>query len=908
MDWGLALRPVGLFSQWLLSFRAQRGWTVLLLGLVACGRTASVDTRDTAGTPGPTGDSVGGEVEVEAVESPPLPTVVINELHYDPDDKTEPVEFIELVNWEEEPVDLSGWSICDGVDLVLEEGTVLEPEQHLVVAQDPEALVARYSRVEAEVQGPWSGRLGNGGEVIALCDRGGEAVDQVHYKLGFPWPTVGDRIPDDLTGTGHSAQLAHPALDNALGGSWRSAEPSPGRPNEGVLAADMPPQIREVAHDPLQPTASEAVLVTARVSDPQGVAAVTLHLQVVEPGNYVRHEHTVGSNTRIPDPAYEEGWTDWEMNDEGRNGDAVPADGVYTVQIQESEQKHRHLMRYRITITDVGGLSVRVPYADDPQPNFAWFVYDGVPAWTGADKPGVTPEVTYDAEVMNSLPVYHLIARPEDVMACQYDYIDYMSEEAGWYQWTGALVYEGVVYDHIWFRTRGWWSAYEWGKNKWKFDFQRGHDFQARDNEGALYLEAWDKMNFSSCITPVDYSPHRGEQGLFEAMTYRLFQLMEVPAPDTHWLHFRIIDGADESTDSQHEGDFWGLYQAIEQPDGNFLDARGLPDGNVYKMAGTTPVEWTSGTNQGPTQVDDMSDLWTFINTYQASPDKDWWEENAALETYVSYRAVVDAVHHYDIPDGWNSVYYHHPETDDRQDHWWMLPWDVDLTWDCCIYQNDGEQFSQVISRFPEWEIAYNNRMREFGDLLFNDDQGHQLLDELAAVIHQSGAGASFAAADRALWDHHPRNTRQGVFYVNPAGDLSDMVGYMKSFMDPGGWGGSSVASVAFDSWIPETAQVTAVGSSDFPVDDLVFQASDFADPQGVETFSAMAWRVGEVGPGVQEIEEVWESGVLTDPESLVTIPATAVEVGRRYRVRVRYRDTSGRWSHWSEPVEFEPN
>jgi hypothetical protein len=35
--------------------------------------------------------------------------VVINEIHYDPDIKTEPVEFIELHNPSPTTVDLSGW-------------------------------------------------------------------------------------------------------------------------------------------------------------------------------------------------------------------------------------------------------------------------------------------------------------------------------------------------------------------------------------------------------------------------------------------------------------------------------------------------------------------------------------------------------------------------------------------------------------------------------------------------------------------------------------------------------------------------------------------------------------------------------------------------------------------------------
>ena len=96
------------------------------------------------------------------------------------------------------------------------------------------------------------------------------------------------------------------------------------------------------------------------------------------------------------------------MNDTGSDGDAVAGDGIYSVVLPASVQQHRRLVRYRIIATDTSGNPVQVPYADDPQPNFAYFVYDGVPGWSGADEPGVSEVVEYDAEVMRVLPTYRL--------------------------------------------------------------------------------------------------------------------------------------------------------------------------------------------------------------------------------------------------------------------------------------------------------------------------------------------------------------------------------------------------------------------------------------------------------------------------------------------------------------------
>lgn len=39
--------------------------------------------------------------------------------------------------------------------------------------------------------------------------------------------------------------------------------------------------------------------------------------------------------------------------------------------------------------------------------------------------------------------------------------------------------------------------------------------------------------------------------------------------------------------------------------------------------------------------------------------------------------------------------------------------------------------------------------------------------------------------------------------------------------------------------------------------------------------------------------------------EASITPPAAATRPDQFYRARVRHQDTSGRWGHWSEPVEF---
>ena len=48
-----------------------------------------------------------------------------------------------------------------------------------------------------------------------------------------------------------------------------------------------------------------------------------------------------------------------------------------------------------------------------------------------------------------------------------------------------------------------------------------------------------------------------------------------------------------------------------------------------------------------------------------------------------------------------------------------------------------------------------------------------------------------------------------------------------------------------------------------------------------------------------------WESGEIDTFEQSIKPPSTAVRVGKTYRARVRHKDITNRWSHWSEPFEF---
>ncbi|MBL9008724.1 MAG: lamin tail domain-containing protein [Myxococcales bacterium] len=847
---------------------------------------------------------------VDPPEDPPLPRVaVFNEIHYAPVDKTARQEFVEITSTSDAPLDLSNWRITGGISFTFPAGTMLAPGAFVVVAQDPSALSAKFSGATA--LGPYSGRLSSSGDTVILRDSQGRRRDEVAYGRGYPWPTGGGD-------TGFSMELQNPSLDTSQGGNWRlssanSEQPPRSGPTPGTrnvqFVDNPPPLFGSVLHQPTTPRTGEPVLITAAISDRDGVADVTLEYQVVEPGAYVR----------LTDAAYGMGWVALPMHDDGIAGDVRAADGIYSVLLDGALSKHRRLLRYRITAKDGAGRSVRVPYADDPQPNFAAFVYDGVPAWQGTSRPGTTPVLNFGTDVMTRLPIYHLIASETDVTNSQY-----ASGFESQHFW-GTIVEGGTVYDHIEFENRGEFSTYVSGKNKWRFHFQRGHEFQGRDDFGRPRKARIRTMNLSACATPW-VPPNRGMACLDESVAFRLYELAGVPSPHMNYLQFRVIDEAIEThpTD-QYRGDLWGLYGTIEHTDGAFLDERDLPDGNVYK------IEQAQGDkrNQGPLPPTTSADYDAFRTGFNAAQPITWWRSNMDLLGYYSFRSIDRIVNNMDLRDGWNHCQYRNPVTG----LWTAMPWDLDMLYMPVTHWSGVLNLQNAILQHAELSVEYKNRGRELQDLLLTDDQLGALVDEQAYFVGKPAAGGtlSFAQLDEAMWNQHPRTAaaHRGAFYRNPASasfrggtvnrtlvsaDHAGMARWIKDFTLTG-YGAMFLQTEVNDPAIPNRPTIRYAGTAGYPADGIAFRSGAFSDPQGDTTFSGLRIRVAEVTPSSlppdgktprrYEIQSVWESPLVATVGDTIAVPMSALRVGAAHRARVRMMDNTGRFSRWSEPIEF---
>ena len=689
-------------------------------------------------------------------------TVVINEFHYNPSFNPVRESFIELYNDTDATVDLSNWRLRGGVDYFFPANTFLAAHTFAVVAEDPATISNRYGVIAF---GPWFGGLNNDGEEVTLRDALNDTVDKVDFKNEFPWPVAAD-------GNGPSAQLVNPSLDNNLGSSWRSALPTPGATNV-VFSTNAAPNIRQVDHSPNAPRSTNSVTITAKVTDPDGVASVTLAYQVVTPGNYIPATlpltgAQLNNLNAVPltnslNPAFElpANWTTVAMHDDGLNGDAVAGDGVYSVVLPQ--QANRNLVRYRITCTDLIGASRRAPFEDDPSLNFAYFVYDGVPNY-----------LSFPAASLQTLPVYTIITRDVDMNQCAAWFspfnngTDQLPQNVGaarnqgrlFFNWEAAFVYDGKVFDHVTYRLRGANGRYFAGKRSFRIRFNDGALLQAEDNNGKKFPKKWREV-----VTGKGQSNRGGEQfALNEHVSYFLWNKVGVPAPNTLYFHFRVIRGASEAGADQYSGDFWGLNWAQEKYDAAFLDSHDLPKGNLYKLVDNFVDAADEQRYQGAFATTNGADFFNLENNLDGFKSTDWLNAHANYTNWYRYFTIARGIRHYDT---WpsankNGAWYFEPlygASNSFLGRMMQLPYDTTDTWGATWNNGDDVLYNGIFASGatggdaganPAMQLEYRNTVREIRALLFQPDQMNSIIDGYA------GLAKFVAAADLVRWSNAP--------------------------------------------------------------------------------------------------------------------------------------------------------
>ncbi len=824
-----------------------------------------------------------------------------------------------------------------------DDGIVVWVNGHLLTNRNvptTEPTIATLASVDNDPEGLWYDETITGTDTYLVEGTNTIAVQLLNATLAS----------SDI---GFDLELIRPAGSNTF-------KPTPGAPNT-VLAATPPPQIRQVSHAPQQPSSTDTVTITAKVTDPQGVGPVQLLYQTVAPGSFVPARFPRPMATVLADPAGERpintafenpaNWTTVAMRDDGAGGDSVAADNIYTAVLPA--MNHRTLVRYRVSATDLQGSSVRVPYADDPSLNFAYFVYNGVPDYQAAAA-SVAPEgpgKVWPKELLTSVPVYHWIIRNEDMLALQAynpseqfpnDELDNTLAARRSEEWEGAFVYDGIVYDHVCTRLRGGNSRYgdnegrfTYGKRHYKFSFNEGHLFQAKDQSGRPFPQKWSSL----AINKMFGNKGGNGWGMPEDIGATLWSTFGVPASNTWWFHFRVIDGAEEAPD-QYNGDFWGIQQVVEEYEKTFLDARDMTRGNLYKMSDWIWDAERQRRYQSPDMVRDGSEFNNIRDNLHGGQTAAWLQQYVNYDRWYRYSAVAEAIRHYDLfpyTDNLrhslkNLAWYFEPVGGDpTRGVCSFLPYD----WDASFgpnWNNGWEHANNALYGWdmttsngmsyvdkPDMKIAHRNVLREFRDLIWQPDQINSLMDDRAAVI------AELTKADQDRWRNAPvaAGTATDDTLVYKVQDMKNFcfTGWSGASGPTVGAGGratylTNLADSSDAGLLPITPTISYTGAPNHPLNGLSFQSSAFSDPQGSGTFAAMAWRIGQIedptAPAhdpaadfVLEYTPVWESGVLATYQSATTIPSGVLKPGLTYRARVRMQDTSGRWSHWSPAYQF---
>lgn len=292
-----------------------------------------------AGLPGPDVTCDG----LDCADSPDeIPGVLISEIHYNPPDGLVEREFVELYNRTGQDVNIGGFHFTNGITFSIPEETVIPAGGFVVIAKD----TGTYRRLrDAQVLGPYEGRLSDGGERLTL-ESGDCFSETVRFDDRAPWPLGPDGYGPSL----ERIDYLSPADDPH---SWRASGANRGTAGlvNSTLGAPTHPLIVETSVTPEHPTSEEEV---------------TVRLTLDVPASKVRTARLrweVSSEEIKP-------VEDVELRVIGDGPALTRLEGTIPPQASQS------LVDYNFLVTLEGGQVVRLPPDEEPSPFLGYFVYD----------------------------------------------------------------------------------------------------------------------------------------------------------------------------------------------------------------------------------------------------------------------------------------------------------------------------------------------------------------------------------------------------------------------------------------------------------------------------------------------------------------------------------------------------
>jgi hypothetical protein len=177
---------------------------------------------------------------------------------------------------------------------------------------------------------------------VRAVDRGDNQLNRIRTPLVSALPSGTPNVTIQANVRWLKGQ---PEVLLRLRGNWLENEvemalpPNPGTPGalNSRYIANAPPAITGVQHSPVLPAAGQAVVVTARVDDPDGLSSVLLNYRLDPSATYAT----------------------LAMKDDGTGGDAIAGDGIYSATIPG--QASGTMLAFYVQATDVLAATSKFP-------------------------------------------------------------------------------------------------------------------------------------------------------------------------------------------------------------------------------------------------------------------------------------------------------------------------------------------------------------------------------------------------------------------------------------------------------------------------------------------------------------------------------------------------------------------
>jgi hypothetical protein len=437
-------------------------------------------------------------------------------------------------------------------------------------------------------------------------------------------------------------------------------------------------------------------------------------------------------------------------NDNGVGGDATANDGIFSARVSNVGAAGE-LLRWYFTASDTGGNVSRAPRFADP-----------------LNSPEYFGTVVSDPSLTTDLPVFQW----------------FVQNTAGTFTDAGArgsLFFNGEFYDNIDANAHGQSTrGSEFPKKSFDFDSNSGEKFLISDEIGRA-------SDFNLLTNYADQTKIRN------TLAYDIWQRSG---------HLASLEAFPVYV--QRNGEFYGLYDLVEEGDEEFLDRNGLDtDGALYKVNNALNSS-TNFVSKDSREYDDNSDLQLLVDAVQGLSGNAlsrWIYDNVDVASLINYAAVNSLIGNSDF--GHKNMYWYIDT--EGTGLWTVLPWDQDLSFGHRWIANvNPPYFDNTLYATSNLTVGLNDLFRRiYSDSNFNEMFNRRLKtlsDEIYGAPGTNTADSFFATqatfleeltADEAIEDQvewglqsnfaaaYPFNPSQAVDQL-----LNNYVGVRRNFIN----------------------------------------------------------------------------------------------------------------------------